>query len=212
MYEPLGADVRLSSTRVQAWMSIVAIWSVVAAAVAFALKAGASADAWRRAVSGTGTVTAAQQLQSGLSTINRISWLCTVVSAVALVLWTHGILRNAISRAVRGVSRAEAFYWFLPLLGIRLAITPLRHVVKSVGCSEHRLGRWLWVAYIHLFVVFFTSLAMMRSAVTATTVASKLDALDTQAQILWIVVVWMVFSATIATLAIRHTNRAVSSI
>lgn len=210
MYEPLGAGAHLTSTRTQAWASIVAIWSVVTVAGYFAAKAGAHADAWRRAVAGT--LAAAQQLQRELSTIGRLSWVCTGVSAVALVLWTHGVLRNGIARGVRGVGRAEALYWLLPLFGIRLAITPLRHVVSSVGYSEHRLGRWLWVAYIHLFVMFFTTLGIMRSAVTATTVASTLDALDTQAQILWAVTVWMVGSATIATLAIRHTDRAVSSI
>jgi hypothetical protein len=43
-------------------------------------------------------------------------------------------------------------------------------------------------------------------------VASQLDSLDTQVQILWVFAVWVCCSATVAMLAIRHTDKSVSKI
>lgn len=212
LYEPLGEGATLISTQVRAWMAIAAIYLVAATSVADAVLAGRRADAWRSAVDGTGTLERALQLQGDGETLTQLDWLCIAVSAVALVFWTYGILRNATARGVRGVHRAAAFYWFLPLLGIGLAIRPLQHCVRNVGYSEHRLTRWLWVAYIHLVVMFFVTYALLRTTVNVATVASQLDSLDTQAQILWVFAVWVFCSATVAMLAIRHTDKSVSKI
>ena len=212
LYEPLGARARLVSTRVRAWVAIATIYAVAGRFVADAVHAGNRADAWRRAVEGTGSVETALQLQRDGETLNKVGWLCIIISAVALVYWSYGIICNAVARGVRGIHRAEAFYWLLPIFGIGLALKPLQHSVRSVGYSEHRLTRWLWVAYIHLFVAMFVTYALLRTTVDIPTIASKLDSLDTQAQIRWIVALWFLLSATVAMLAIRHTDRSVSKI
>jgi len=213
MFEPVGLHATLQPTRVQSWLAIGAIWSVVAAAATRTWKAHDYADRWRRAVAGTVSVADARRGHDVIVTLDRIGWVCVGASAVALVLWTHGVARNAIARGVRGVDLQRARWsWLIPLLGIGRSIAQLRQAVKGVGYSDHRLGRWLWVAYIHFYVVFFTQLAMAHSWVTATTVRAKLDSLDTQTQIMFAVTLWVVASAVIATLAIRHTDRAVSKI
>lgn len=212
LYEPLGAGAPLVSTRVRAWAAIIAIYAVAGTAVADALQAGKRVDAWRDAVAGTGTIETALQVQRDGETLGKVGWLCVAISAVALVFWTYGIIRNATARGVRGIHRAEAFYWFLPLFGIRLALRPLQHSVRNVGYSEHRLTRWLWVAYIHLFVAIFVTYALLRTTVNVTSIESALDRLNTQRQILWVVAAWFAGSATVAMLAIRHTDRSVSKI
>jgi hypothetical protein len=213
LFEPMGAGAALVATRVRAWLAIATIYTVAASSIADAVHAGDRAEAWRRAVDGTGTVESALQVQHDGGTLRWLGWACIAASAVALVFWSSGILRNATARGVRGVHRAEAFSWFIPLVGIGRAIRPLQISVRWVGYSEHRLTRWLWVAYIHLFVAMFITLGLLRSQVVATDSDSAvLDSLATQSTIRWVLAAWIVCSATVAMLAIRHTDRSLSKI
>jgi hypothetical protein len=69
----------------------------------------------------------------------------------------------------------------------------------------------LWTGYINFFVAFFTQVGLAGTWVSASDFESKLDALDTQNKILVVIALWTTLSATLASHAILHADRAVSS-
>jgi hypothetical protein len=81
-----------------------------------------------------------------------------------------------------------------------------------VDYSDHRLVRWLFAAYVSFFVGLMVLYVTVSSWQLASGVDARLDAIDTGNQMLVISTVWSVVWAVLATSAILHADRAVTSV
>jgi hypothetical protein len=212
VYTVVGAGASVRVTRPFAWLSIVATWLVVATSAALTITSFQKTGAWRDAIVGRVDVSVPLDLQSRLSTINRLSWLAVLIDIVARAWWSRRVVQNAVSRGVPGMRVGVAtFAWFVPLFGLRPGIGQLRRAVQAVDYSDHRLVRWLFAAYVSFFVSLMVIYATVSSWSLATNIDSKLDALDTGNQMLTMATLWSVVWAVLATSAILHADRAVTS-
>jgi hypothetical protein len=212
VYTVVGAGASVRVTRPFAYLSVVATWFVVATSAAVTVTSFQKTSAWRDAIAGRVRVSVPLHLQSRLSTLNRLSWLALLIDLTARAWWSRRVIQNAISRGVRGLRVGVAtFAWFVPLFGVRPGIGQLRHAVRSVDYSDHRLVRWLFAAYVNFFVTLMVLYVTVSSWQLATSVGKKLDALDTGNQMLAIATLALLIWAVLATSAVLHADRALTS-
>jgi hypothetical protein len=212
IYTVIGAGAPLRATRPFAYLSLMATWFVVATSAALTMTSFQRTRAWRDAIAGSVDVSVPLDLQSRLSTINRLSWLAALIDVAARAWWSRRVVQNAVSRGVPGMRVGVAtFAWFVPLFGLRPGIGQLRRAVQAVDYSDHRLVRWLVAAYVYFFVTLMVVYATMSSWRLATNVDTKLSALDTGNQVLTVATLWNAVWAVLATSAILHADRALTA-
>jgi hypothetical protein len=213
VYTVVGAGASVRVTRPFAWLAVATIWLLVAASAAMTITAFQKVNAWRDAIAGRVDVSVPLDLSSRLTTIIRLSWLAALVGIGARAWWSRRVVQNAVSRGVPGMRVDVAtFAWLVPLFGLRPGIGQLRRAVQAVDYSDHRLVRWLFAAYVSFFVGLMVLYVTVSSWQLASGVDARLDAIDTGNQMLVISTVWSVVWAVLATSAILHADRAVTSV
>lgn len=194
-----------------AWFAVVAIWAVVAARVVLAVRAGQIARSLHSVTLGLESISVAIDLRVQRNAAAKAGAVCVVLSALALAAWSHRVATNARARGVPDTNvRVATWAWFLPLFGIRPAIEQLRRYVSAVDCSDHRLVRWLWTAYLNFFVALWLWWDGFTTQVTREERA-VLAHYDRQAVITAVIAAWVAICAVAATMAILHADRAVSA-
>lgn len=212
VYTVVGAGASVRVTRPFAWLAVVGVWLVVLASAALTITAFRETSAWRDAIAGRVDVSVPLGLRSTMSTINRLSWFAVLIGIATRAWWSRRVVQNAVRRGVPGMRVGVAtFAWLIPLFGLRPGIGQLRRAVQAVDYSDHRLVRWLFAAYVSFFVGLMVIYATVSSWSLATDVDSKLDALDTATQMLTVSTLWSAVWAVLATSAILHADRAVTS-